>query len=218
VGIKFFDSDIVGAARSEAMFRGLLESTPDAVVIANRDGTIVLVNSRTEELFGHTRSEMLGKPVNVLIPERFQEQFAACLSAASADRDAASKVAGLEMDGRHKNGSVFPVELSLSSLWIESGIIVFCTLRDISARRRSVEALRESEDRFHSAFEHTIVAMMLSDLDNRFVRVNAAFARLFGYSALEMLEMHMDEITHPADLVESHARRVPLLAGEICFF
>ncbi len=89
---------------------------------------------------------------------------------------------------------------------------------EVAARERSEAALRESEGRFRGAFEHTGVAMVITDTDNRFVRVNAAFARLFGYTPPEMLGMTMAGVTHPDDLAESLARREDLLAGAEQFF
>jgi PAS domain S-box-containing protein len=86
--------------------------------------------------------------------------------------------------------------------------------QEIAERKRSEEALRQSEERFRSAFEHTGVATVLTDIDNRFVRVNAAFARMFGYSEAEMLGMSMADLTHPDDVAESYARREGLLAGK----
>ncbi len=86
------------------------------------------------------------------------------------------------------------------------------------ANRHAEQSLRESEERFRSAFEDTNVAMVLTDLDNRFLRVNAAFARLFGYAETEMLGMAMADITHPDDLAESYERRRTLLADDTHFF
>lgn len=89
---------------------------------------------------------------------------------------------------------------------------------DIAGREHEVEALRASEELFRSAFEDTNVAMIVTGIDNRFVRVNAAFGRLFGYSPAELLEMSMGDFTHPDHLAESYAQREALLAGEIRFF
>jgi PAS domain S-box-containing protein len=85
--------------------------------------------------------------------------------------------------------------------------------QEVTERKRAEEALRASEERFRSAFEHTNVAMVLTDANNRFVRTNAAFARMFGYSQAEILTMSMSEITHPDDIAESFARRQDLIAG-----
>ena len=89
-------------------------------------------------------------------------------------------------------------------------------LRD--EKGRAERALRESEDLFRNAFDDTNVAMVLTDLNNRFIRANDAFARLFGYSKREVLELSMADVTHPDDVAESYARREELLAGKANFF
>jgi PAS domain S-box-containing protein len=90
--------------------------------------------------------------------------------------------------------------------------------REVAERQRSEQALRESEERFRSAFEHTNMAMVLTDLENRFTRVNTAFVEMFGYSEAELLTMSLPDITHPDDLAESYALRETLLAGVTSFF
>jgi PAS domain S-box-containing protein len=89
---------------------------------------------------------------------------------------------------------------------------------DIADRKRAEEALRESDELFRGAFEYTNVAMVVTDVGNRFVRVNAAFARLFGYSEADLLGMTMADVTHPDDLAESYANRQALLAGRSHYF
>ena len=91
-------------------------------------------------------------------------------------------------------------------------------IRYAIGRRQSEAALRDSEERFRNAFESTNVPMVLTDLDNRFVRANGAFARMFGYSPSEILTMSMADITHPDDLAESYDRRVELLARQLPYF
>lgn len=92
------------------------------------------------------------------------------------------------------------------------------TWQDVTDRKRTVQALRDSEEQFRSAFDETNVAMVLTDINHRFLRVNTAFAQMFGYTRTELLSRSMPDITHPDDLRESYARREPLLAGESQFF
>ena len=120
--------------RSEERFRGLLEAAPDAVVIIDLQGEIVLVNQQTELMFGYTRSELLGRPLEFLVPERFHAEHIdhrrAYLSAPRPRRMGA--VAGLA--GRRMDASEFPVDISLSALETDEGTLVIAFIRDLSER------------------------------------------------------------------------------------
>lgn len=130
---------------AEGKFRGLLEAAPDAMVIANETGKIVLVNSQAEKLFGYPREELLGNPVDRLIPDRFHEQHAAQRERFSRDPHGRPIEAGLQLYARRNNGDEFPVEISLSPLRTMDGILVTAAIRDITERRRIEDGLRRSE-------------------------------------------------------------------------
>ena len=140
-GFSEFSHDLSESKESEAKYRGLLEAAPDAMVVVNVAGEIVLLNVRAEKELGYSRDELIGQKVKNIIPEGFAERLIADGTRSAAEALAQQIGMGIELIGRRKDGSEFPIELMLSPLESAEGILVTAAIRDISVRQKAEKHL-----------------------------------------------------------------------------
>ena len=131
---------------TEDKFRALLEAAPDAMVIVDASGHITLVNGQTEKLFGYKREELLGHPVENLIPERFHENHLGHRQDFATSPRLRMMGSGMELFGRRKDGTEFPVEISLSPFKSKDGVLVFSAIRDITLQKQAQKELSEAKE------------------------------------------------------------------------
>jgi PAS domain S-box-containing protein len=195
-------------------FRTLLEAAPDAIVIVDDAGHIVLVNSQAEQLFGYPRAALLGQPVEILLPERFRTRHLDHRAHYAANPHTRPMGFGLELYALRQDGSEFPVEISLSPVEIAGSLLITSIIRDRTKWREAEEALRVSQSRFASILDIADDAIISVDAEQRITLFNQGAERVFGYEASEVLGQPLDLLL-PARFAAGHRAHIDAFAHSL---
>ena len=206
-------------ALGRADLRNLLELAPDAMAVVDADGRIVLANTHASKLFGFETNELIGNPVEMLMPERYRDPHPGHRAGYQANPHVRPMGGDLVLHGLRKDGTEFPIEISLSPFEGSGERLVVAAIRDVTSRVQVEGALYEAEARFRGLFEHTPIgaALVAPTPDNRWLAVNDAFCELVGYTREELLQTTWDAITDPQDLADNDAIAARMVAGEMGF-
>jgi PAS domain S-box-containing protein len=181
-------------AQMEARYRGLMEAAPDGMVVVNQDGEIVLLNARAETQFGYRRDELLDQNVKSIIPEGLAERLIADGIRTDAEALAQQIGTGIELNGRRKDGSEFPIDIMLSPLESAEGILVTAAIRDITVRKDAEKHLAQMEARYRGLMEAAPDGMVVVNPDAEIVLLNARAETQFGYRRDELLGQKVTSI------------------------
>jgi len=172
--------DVTEGRLDEARFHAMLEGAPTAMVMVSESGIITLINSQTEKLFGYRPEELLGQPLEVLVPVRFRDRLPAMRAAFFEDPDTRTTSAGVELHGLHRDGTEIPVEIGLNPITTRKGRFVMISVVNISDRKRA-------EDLFQAMVEGAPTVMIMINEAGIITLVNSQTEKLFGYRREELL-------------------------------
>ena len=187
---------------AEDKFEKVIESVPSAVVIVNQLGKIILLNTQAEKLFGYNRNELIDQSVEILVPEEFRIKHSEYRNEFVSKPQARQMGQGRDLLARHKDGSLFPVEIGLSPVKTEEGLIIISAIVDITKRKKAEEKLREEKERAQKYLD--VAEVMLLAINNReeVTMINQRGCKILGYKEKEVIGKNWFENFLPAQIKE----------------
>ncbi len=209
-------SEITERERLQIWFRKLLDSTPDATIVTQHDGLIVLVNEAAEHMFGYAPGELIGQPIEALIPDRHRAGHRGHVANYKSAPRIRMMGTGRELSARRRDGHVFPVEIALGPMKTDEGLFVFSSVRDITERKLAERALRESQERFDLAVRGTDAGIWDWDLRTNAVFFSPRWKSMLGYQEHELQNdfAEWEGRLHPDDRERAQAAIREYLAGQ----
>ena len=184
-------TDPKGESAGERRFRQVVEAAPNAMVMIDPAGKIVMVNTQAERVFGYSRAELVGAPVEMLVPERFRSHHPELRRTFFADPRPRPMGAGRDLYGLKKDGSKFPVEIGLNPIETDQGTMVLSAIVDITERKAAEMALRESEQHSSGLLNGVIdYAIYMVDPNGIVTNWNRGAQRIKGYRTEEIVGQH----------------------------
>lgn len=168
-------------------FRLLVESSPNGMLMVDKSGTILLVNRQIEQLFGYERAELIGQPVEILVPQHMQLHHAGDRKEFFAHSESRAMGKGRDLYGVRKDGKEFPLEIGLSPLHTQNGMRVLASVVDISERKRAERTLQKERDFIDAVLETAGALVVVLDREGRILRFNRACEQTTGYSSEEVV-------------------------------
>ena len=187
---------LAAAAESRATASALLDSSSQAIVATTGDGCIALVNTNTEKIFGYSPGELLGQPHDVLIPERLRERHRQHHASFVSSPGAKPMATRANLTGRRKDGTEFPVEITLSSVQTARGVLSVSFVTDITERRRMEESFQQQYNLMSTITGCAAEALILVDGEGRVTFANPASERLLGWTAAELWGTELHDRVH----------------------
>ncbi len=203
---------------SEARLQAIIESSVEAIITIDDSGIIQMFNPAAEKIFSYKSTEVIGKNINILMPMPYKQEHDSYIKSYQASGDAKIIGIGRELTAVRKDGTDFPIWLSVAEFYEEEKQYFTGFIQDITAFKHAQEALRLREEEFQLIFENAPTGVAVLDTKGHYTNVNTSLCDMLGYSKLELLKLSYKDITHPEDLDISSEYLSKLLKGDFSNF